>query len=653
MNIRVDLYTPIKDGQEVVFRSPVDCSQITGLKVYYRNGDGSADFKEFAFADAHGNNVGDIDHLFAENAVVKVILDVTTNMAFVQNADTNAYLEGKFAERSPNYYHTEREELDANYPPIPSEFGKDGNGGYMALHNCINALGEQYVYKLYDALVDQYKIVNKKTGEITYQHIAPNDLKDNDGDVVLREYIINCNTDGIYAKQYGFDDPARKPKYLIISGIHGSERNAVFSTYRFVRDIVNGHNVPKAFRDGAVIHVIPVANPVAFKAFEYNVGSGVDKNFDWNWQEGKDAEQEKEDGTPEVYGDAAADKPETQAITKWLHENSDAVAFINYHNNGFIHENVAIIAPSDDGSDRVKRAAMRGIDRVIPYWRDVIGYPNVETILYWSDTEQEFLTADKPVVFSYSAEYVTPASSTGYALNVLGIPSIYMETSAYYGNFSDWWDYSVPGAIGRGAGKPTYQPEVIAMGAEALGNILIELFSEASEVKDMAGVNDKLDTLIEGDMVEVQNKLDALMGQINSGFHAVSGVFRVDGKGEYPGEGQLNVVVLRCPPHPKMLIFQPDAGTLERINQQTSRHTLGFRVVFAGESTHKDDKRCVATVLAPYNGNMIVQQGATIAVDADDGVYAQCFELLGGTYNWTAYYWNEGEAIPAWTGGSY
>ena len=52
--------------------------------------------QEFAFADAHGNNVGDIDHLFAENVVVKVILDVTTSMAFVQNADTNAYLEDRF-----------------------------------------------------------------------------------------------------------------------------------------------------------------------------------------------------------------------------------------------------------------------------------------------------------------------------------------------------------------------------------------------------------------------------------------------------------------------------------------------------------------------------------------------------------------------------
>lgn len=101
MNIRVDLNTPIFDGAEVVFRSPVDCSQITGLILYYPD-NGNTVSKEFAFADAHGNNVGDIDHLFAENVVVKVILDVTTSMAFVQNADTNAYLESRFDGVTPD-----------------------------------------------------------------------------------------------------------------------------------------------------------------------------------------------------------------------------------------------------------------------------------------------------------------------------------------------------------------------------------------------------------------------------------------------------------------------------------------------------------------------------------------------------------------------
>ena len=96
-NIRVDIDYTIKDGTEIKFRSPVDCSQITGMIVYYPGADGNIVSKVFALADAHGSNVGDIDHLFAEDVVVKVILDVTKGMAFVQNADTNAYLEAQFA----------------------------------------------------------------------------------------------------------------------------------------------------------------------------------------------------------------------------------------------------------------------------------------------------------------------------------------------------------------------------------------------------------------------------------------------------------------------------------------------------------------------------------------------------------------------------
>lgn len=96
--IRVDVDYAIENGTEIKFRSPVDCSAITGLVVYYLNESNVIVSKEFAFADAHGNNVGDIDHLFAENAVVKVILDTNRNMAFVQNADTNAYLEGRLNE---------------------------------------------------------------------------------------------------------------------------------------------------------------------------------------------------------------------------------------------------------------------------------------------------------------------------------------------------------------------------------------------------------------------------------------------------------------------------------------------------------------------------------------------------------------------------
>ena len=99
-NIRVDVGYTIKDGTEIKFRSPVDCSAITGLIVYYPEESGKTASTVFALSDAHGNNVGDIDHLFAEDVVVKVILDVTKKMAFVQNADTNKYIEETFVKKT-------------------------------------------------------------------------------------------------------------------------------------------------------------------------------------------------------------------------------------------------------------------------------------------------------------------------------------------------------------------------------------------------------------------------------------------------------------------------------------------------------------------------------------------------------------------------
>lgn len=94
--IRIDLEATLINGQTLTFQSPADCSQITGLIVYYPDGNGTTS-KDFKFVDAHGVDVGSgTISLFAENVLVKVILDTDAGKAYVQNADTNAYLEGRF-----------------------------------------------------------------------------------------------------------------------------------------------------------------------------------------------------------------------------------------------------------------------------------------------------------------------------------------------------------------------------------------------------------------------------------------------------------------------------------------------------------------------------------------------------------------------------
>lgn len=95
--IRVDVSHTVKNGTNVSFKAPCDCGTVAGLKVYFPNDVGLATNQVFLFTDAHGNNLTGIGHLFAAGAIVKVILNVDDGKAYIQNADTNAYLENKIS----------------------------------------------------------------------------------------------------------------------------------------------------------------------------------------------------------------------------------------------------------------------------------------------------------------------------------------------------------------------------------------------------------------------------------------------------------------------------------------------------------------------------------------------------------------------------
>ena len=115
--IRIDREYPIINGQSLTFQSPADCSQITGLVVYYPEGD-TTKSKDFKLVDAHGVDVGSgTINLFAANALVKVVLDIDNGKAYVQNADTNAYLEGKLAEK-----------YSPDNKPSPTDIGASATG---------------------------------------------------------------------------------------------------------------------------------------------------------------------------------------------------------------------------------------------------------------------------------------------------------------------------------------------------------------------------------------------------------------------------------------------------------------------------------------------------------------------------------------------
>ncbi len=84
--IKINTKYPVYDGAPITFRAPCDCTAAEGLSVNSQN---------FVFKDAHNVNLKNTGNLFLKDAFVRVILDVTNSVAYLQNADTNSYLESK------------------------------------------------------------------------------------------------------------------------------------------------------------------------------------------------------------------------------------------------------------------------------------------------------------------------------------------------------------------------------------------------------------------------------------------------------------------------------------------------------------------------------------------------------------------------------
>lgn len=93
-HIRIDLAEPLLDGLDIKFKAPCNCSDVVGLKVFYPQDETTAT-KEFVFRDAHGNDLTGLGNLFFKDSYVKVIVDVENGYAYLQNADTNSYLESR------------------------------------------------------------------------------------------------------------------------------------------------------------------------------------------------------------------------------------------------------------------------------------------------------------------------------------------------------------------------------------------------------------------------------------------------------------------------------------------------------------------------------------------------------------------------------
>lgn len=101
-DIRVDINSVLTDGMDISFKAPCNCTEVDAIKVCYVK-DQELVSQRFVLKDAHGNDLTGIGNLFSEGAYVHVILNTTNGFAYIQNADTNGYIEGNFQKNIKGY----------------------------------------------------------------------------------------------------------------------------------------------------------------------------------------------------------------------------------------------------------------------------------------------------------------------------------------------------------------------------------------------------------------------------------------------------------------------------------------------------------------------------------------------------------------------
>ena len=101
-SIEHSLNHPLRDGESIKFKANCSSSEATDLKIIYpTDDDGTLETETFVFKDAHGNDLSRMADVFLAGAYVEVITDTSEKAAFIQNGDTNGYLETKMAAIEP------------------------------------------------------------------------------------------------------------------------------------------------------------------------------------------------------------------------------------------------------------------------------------------------------------------------------------------------------------------------------------------------------------------------------------------------------------------------------------------------------------------------------------------------------------------------
>ena len=199
------------DGMSITFRAPCDCTAVDGLNVYYNEYSQS-----FSFRDAHRNDLAGLDHLFTEGTYIKAILDTGRGYAYLQNTDTNSYIENDFK----NLFYLKDETLtDATKTMY-------GLGAFATPNTIFQKLAMPYGYYGFDITV-------VTEDGLPVPNVVLNGLEDFEGNTPV------TNENGRYALAVSESSTPTLTisKYLgIVNGSHAlsSDDSYVFTPYTIV-----------------------------------------------------------------------------------------------------------------------------------------------------------------------------------------------------------------------------------------------------------------------------------------------------------------------------------------------------------------------------------------------------------------------------------
>lgn len=292
------------------------------------------------------------------------------------------------------------------------------------------------LYSQYDELISRYP-----------DYVSMTILGTDSSNKELREYTFstpNYNTQEASREKDDVGAILEKPVILLISGVHGYEFSSSVATLQFLSDLCVGNNALSRLRESYIFKVIPVVTPYSYEEGTRINSNGVNinRNFDSGWKLTQTG--------PDYSGAAAADQPETQIVQNWIDNNTTAKLFIDFHSSGYDNEITYLAADNSfEGIIELKQKFLKGIDNIIPYWKTEEGFKS--SIDVNGETRE--------TVFSYTGNFTGYGGMAYLYAQDKGVLSCCLETSL------------------RMNGEEKYSHLTVKTGAEALGNMLIEVLS--------------------------------------------------------------------------------------------------------------------------------------------------------------------------------